>query len=63
MLEIDWTNRQLAIAFIILSVLLWLTWHFMGYFELDKPQEYKHTRSLTNAQYGAYVWLSGKRYN
>ncbi|MFM0794294.1 hypothetical protein P7J53_01890 [Streptococcus suis] len=47
-----------------LNIFLWL---HLGTYQLhskpkDKP-EGNHTRRLTNANYGAYIQLAGKRYN
>ncbi|HEM4630271.1 TPA: hypothetical protein U1Z87_001176 [Streptococcus suis] len=67
MQELNLTPEQtLSLIVILLPVVIYL-WHHLGSFQLDiepKPNpEGNNTRRLTNANYGAYIQLAGKRYN
>lgn len=67
--ELNLTIEQALILIAILTPLNLILWFGVGLgtFQLhSKPKnvsEGKHTRPLTNANYGAYIQLAGKRYN
>lgn len=67
--ELTLTMEQALILIAVLIPLNLILWFGIGLgtFQLhSKPKnipEGKHTRPLTNANYGAYIQLAGKRYN
>ncbi|HGA1353191.1 TPA: hypothetical protein ACIRJG_001960 [Streptococcus suis] len=67
--ELTLTMEQALILIAVLIPLNLILWFCVGlgtYQAHSKPKdvsEGKHTRPLTNANYGAYIQLAGKRYN
>ena len=65
--ELDLTPGQyLAFILITLVLLAYELYRFYNDSEIielpDKPQE-KPTKQQLNPNYGAYIWLAGRRYN
>lgn len=60
------TALTLLAIFTPLNLYLWFGVGLGTFQAPDKPKikpEGNHTRRLTNANYGAYIQLAGKRYN
>ena len=55
---------QTIVIFIILFVMTWKIWNLTNASEMiDKKENDQNTITEANPDYGAYVWLAGKRFN
>lgn len=65
--ELNLTPTETLILIPILFHLLWKLWRYENHIELDiSPQIDKVEENATDyvqERYGAYIWLSNKRYN
>lgn len=65
--ELNLTPEQTMTLIAILFPVVIYLWHHLGTYEFpSKPKtkpEGKHTRRLTNANYGAYIQAQGRYYN
>ncbi|MBM7636230.1 hypothetical protein [Streptococcus saliviloxodontae] len=65
--ELNLTPTQSIIFILVCLVILVLLWRYESYIELDiTPKTDKieeNTIDHVKVRYGAYLWLSGKRFN
>lgn len=65
--ELALTTEQALLLIVVLVPILIYSWLHLGTYQLDiEPKtraEGKHTRKLTNANYGAYIQAQGRYYN
>lgn len=65
--ELNLSVEQTIFLIIVLIPLVVYQWHQIGRISYDiqpkKKVESDSTTPALNANYGAYIWLAGKRYN